>query len=169
MEWLKPEYDENIIVGVLYDGIFSWDVTDKEIWFLEYGKRINTFKEKGFDVKEEYIDETRREILILNSSNVKIFLKKIESLKIESEKLRKLLQKARKFNDGSWIYDFRPSLLVDFDSCKLFSLYAEPASYEEYVPINWQGCYYDFMELIPNDEKYWLGKNNENLLKREKI
>ena len=136
MEWLVPEYNENIIVGVLYNKVFNWYVTDKEIWYLDYQKRINAFNEKGFEVKEEYIDEARKEILILNSSNAKTFLKRIEKLKIESMQLRKLLQKARNLNDDSWIYDFRPSLYVDFDSRKLFSLYAESASYEDYVPMN---------------------------------
>lgn len=169
MERLLPEYNENIIVGVLCDGIFSWYVTDKEIWYLDYKKRIDAFKRKGFEVKVEYMDKTRKEILILCSSNAKIFLKRIEKLKIESFQLRELLQKARDLSDDSWIYDFRPSLYVDFDSCKLLSLFAEPASYEEYVPMNWQGCYFDFMKLIPDNEKYWLDENNKNLLKREGV
>lgn len=167
MEWLVPEYNENIIVGVLYNKVFNWYVTDKEIWYLDYQKRINAFNEKGFEVKEEYIDEARKEILILNSSNAKTFLKRIEKLKIESMQLRKLLQKARNLNDDSWIYDFRPSLYVDFDSRKLFSLYAESASYEDYVPMNWQGCYFDFMKLIPNNEKYWLDEKHKDLLNKE--
>lgn len=167
MEGLVPDYNENIIVGVLYNEVFNWFVTDKEIWYLDYQKRINAFNEKGFEVKEEYIDEARKEILILNSSNAKIFLKRIEKLKVESMQLRKLLQKAKNSNDDSWIYDFRPSLYVDFDSRKLFSLYAEPASYEDYVPMNWQGCYFDFMKFIPNNEKYWLDEKHKDLLNKE--
>lgn len=167
MEWLVPEYNENIIVGVLYNEVFNWYVTDKEIWYLDYQKRINAFNEKGFEVKEEYIDEARQGILILNSSNAKIFLKRIEKLKIESIQLRKLLQKERTLNDDSWTYDFRPSLYVNFDSRKLFSLYSEPASYENHVPMDWQGCYCDFMKLIPNNEKYWLDEENKDLLNKD--
>lgn len=169
MEWLNPECDDNIIVGILYNGSFCWYVTDREIWFLDYEKRINAYKEKGFEVKEEYVDETRRGILILNSDNAKLFLKRIESQRIESKRLRELLQKARNVNDDSWFFDYRPSLFVDFDSCKLFSSYSEPASYEEYVPINWQGSYSDFIGLVPDGEKYWLDEHNENLLEKEPV
>lgn len=162
---LIPECNENIIVGVLYNGIFNWYVTDKEIWFLDYKKRIIAFKDKGFDI-EEYIDDVRKDTLIMNSDNVSTFLKRIEIYKIESECLRELLEKRRASNDDSWCYDFSPSLYVDFDSNKLFSLYSEPASYEEYVPTSWEGRYFDFMYIIPYNYKYWL-KEEKNLLMEE--
>lgn len=44
MQGLVPEYNEDIIVGVYYDNFFNWYVTDKEIWFLDYKKRIDAFK-----------------------------------------------------------------------------------------------------------------------------
>lgn len=166
MERLIPDSNENIIVGVFYNGIFSWFVTDKELWFLNYRKRIDAFKEKGFDV-EEYIAEVRKDILILNSDNAKIFLSRIKKYEIEAKELRELLEKSRESNDDSWYYDFRPSLYVNFDSHKLFSLYSEPASYEEYAPQNWEARYIDFMEIIPYEEKYWLNRDCEDLLSKE--
>jgi len=33
-------------------------------------------------------------------------------------------------------------------------MFPEPASYEEYVPEEWQGKYEDFTELIPESQKY---------------
>ena len=115
MEELIPEYNENIIVGVIYNNIFDWYVTDKEIWFLDYKKRINAFKEKGVPVKEEYIDENRKNILILNTENAKFFLNRIKKYKISSRKLRVLLQQSINSNDDSWFYDFRPSLYVNME------------------------------------------------------
>lgn len=72
-----------------------------------------------------------------------------------------------KMLDDSWYYDFRPGLYVDFDSCKLFSLYSEPASYEDYAPKDWESKYFDFMKIIPDDYKYWKNSKNENLLIKE--
>lgn len=166
MERLIPDFNENIIVGVFYNGIFSWFVTDKEIWFLDYRKRIDAFKEKGFDI-EEYIDEIRKDALILNSDNASIFMQRVEKYKIESEQLRELLEKNRILKDDSWRYDFYPSLYVNFDTNKLYSLYSEPASYEEYAPANWEAKYFNFMELIPYNYKYWLNKECKNLLMEE--
>jgi len=72
--------------------------------------------------------------LILNTENAKIFLERIEKYKTSTERLRVFLQQSRKSNDDSWYYDFRSSLYVNFYTCKLFSIYSEPASFEEYVP-----------------------------------
>lgn len=120
----------------------------------------------GFEVKEEYIDENRKDILILNTENAKIFLERIEKYKTSAERLRVFLQQSRKSNDDSWYYDFRSSLYVNFDTCKLFSIYSEPASFEEYVPLNWEGKYFDFMGNIPIKERYWIDEENNNLLVR---
>lgn len=166
MKRLMPDCNENIIVGVFYNRKFSWFLTDKEIWFLDYRKRIDAFKEKGFHI-EEYIDDIRKDTLILNSDNAKIFLEKIKAYQIDSKKLRELLEKSKTPDDDSWYYDFRPGLYVDFDSCKLFSLYSEPSSYEEYTPKDWESKYFDFMEIIPDDYKYWQNSKNENLLTKE--
>lgn len=139
MENLIPEYNENIIVGVCYDKKFNWYVTYREIWFLDYKKRIDAFKKIGFETKEEYIDDERKGLLVLNSDNANTFLERIKNYKIEAEQLRELLLQSKDPMDDSWQYDFRPSLYVNFDSCKLFSLYPESASYEEYVPLGWDG------------------------------
>lgn len=168
MEELMPEYNETIIVGVFYKDNFNWYVTEKEIWFLDYQKRINAFKKRGFEVKEEYIEEERKNILVLNGETADLFLKRIEKYKIEVEHLRELLKQKRTLKDNSWDYDFRPSLYVNFDTCELFSWYSEPASFEEYVPSNWKGAYRDFMDIIPADMKYWMDKKTD-LLKQEEL
>lgn len=163
MNNLIPDSSDDIIVGVLYDSVFNWYVTDKEIWYLDYQKRIEAFRKKGFEI-EEYIDEIRKNLLVLNSNNAKQFLEKIKGYQVNTNKLRELLQESINANDDSWRYVFRPSLYIDFDSRKLFSLYSEPASYEKYAPKNWEAKYIDFMDDIPYDKKYWLSENGQNLL-----
>lgn len=166
MSIVISDFSENIIVGVVYNSVYNWYVTDKEIWFLDYKKRIKIFEEKGFEIKEEYIDESRQNLLILDSQNISVFLEKISEHKISTNELRKLLIKSREAGDDSWMYQFRPSLYVNFDNHKLYSLYSEPASYEDYVPINWEGSYFDFLELVPITCKYWISEDSVNLLKR---
>ena len=75
----------------------------------------------------------------------------------------KLFLQAKEDNDESWAYDFRPSLYVDFDSRKLFSLYSEPASYEDFVPNKWVGEFFDFLNLVPESEKYWVEESYRSL------
>lgn len=160
------DFSENIIVGVVYNNIYNWYVTDKEIWFLDYKKRIKIFGDKGFEIKEEYLDESRQNLLILDSHNINIFLDRISEHKISTNELRRFLIAGRDTEEDSWMYEFRPSLYVDFDNCKLYSLYSEPACYEEYVPINWVGSYFDFLELVPIKCKYWIDGDSVNLLER---
>lgn len=169
MEHLIPDCSENIIVGVFYNKSFSWYVTDKEIWFLDYRKRIAAFKESGFEIKEEYIDEDRQGLLLLDSDNASIFLERIKEYKVDTEWLHEFLIRRRNSEDESWFYDFCPSLYVDFDKHRLFSLYSEPASYEQYVPLNWEGSYFDFTELVPKEKQYWMSESNEDLLEKERI
>lgn len=90
------------------------------------------------------MDESRKNLLILDSKNVSMFLERISECEIFTNELRKPLIKNREVEDDSWIYEFRPSLYVNFDNHKLYSLYSESASYEDYVPVSWEGSYFDF-------------------------
>ncbi len=166
MEIALSDFSENIIVGVVYNNVYNWYVTDKEIWFLDYKKRIKIFEDKGFEIKEEYLDESRQNLLILDSQNASLFLERISKRKISTNELREFLIADMAIGNESWLYEFRPSLYVDFDNHKLYSLYSEPASYEDYVPINWEGSYFDFLELVPIEYKYWINEDSINILER---
>lgn len=159
---LYPDYNENIIVATIHNHEFAWYVTDKELWYLDYKKRMNLFKEQGYDLPEEYIDDERQNLLLLDSSNAHIFLERIVGYKVSTQTLRNLLKEAKDMNDDSYLYDFRPSLYVNFDQRFFYSSYTEPASYEDYVPEHWISKFKDFKEIIPDDEKYWIGENLED-------
>ncbi|PGX89552.1 hypothetical protein COE15_27850, partial [Bacillus cereus] len=75
-----------------------------------------------------------------------------------------LLENIKNKIEGEDLLDFSPVLLINFDDKKLYSMFPEPASYEEYVPKDWNGKYEDFTELIPKLEKYWIDEFNNNLL-----
>ncbi len=168
MDSLNFDNGNNIIVGVLFDGQFDWYVTDKELWYLDYKKRIDAFRKKGYEI-ENFIDDTRKDLLVLSSNNAGQFLREIEKCKFTTNDLRQFLEESINSNDDSWKYDFQPSLYVDFDTQRLFSLYSEPASYEEYVPEKWEAKYIDFMKEIPYIKKYWINKCGTNLLEEGKV
>ena len=36
-----------------------------------------------------------------------------------------------------------------------YSMYVEPASYEDYAPVGWKTKYASFLDLIPAEKRYW--------------
>ena len=54
---LKIDLNEQFIVYAIYNGCGKWYISDKEVWYLDYQKRIEAYKKIGYEIKEEYIDE----------------------------------------------------------------------------------------------------------------
>lgn len=157
----KIDVNEDIIVFVIHKGRKDWYISDKEIWFLDKQKRINMYRNLGYEINEEYIDERRKDLLILDTKNADIFLSRIKKDVVLSSQLRGVLLEFVNDED-EWIYNYMPSLYVDFNKKELLSMYSEPASYEDYVPIGWKSCFRDFIELIPKKYCYW-----NNIIKLE--
>ncbi|MCY9019498.1 hypothetical protein MOF32_13555 [Priestia megaterium] len=160
---LEPIYAEEIIIGVIFNQQFQWYITTKELWYLDYNKLDQAF-ENGDDLSTDLSSEPEREgITVLDEKNAEAFLKRVESFKVDKSYLLSLFEE-RILNDvDDDRLDFSPSLLVDFDDKKLYSMFPEPASFEEYVPDNWDGWYEDFTNLVPEKEKYWINDRQENL------
>lgn len=161
---LQPDYMENIIVGVLLNDKFSWYVSDKDLWFLDYSKMIQSFEKKGFEIDVENIDDKRKGMIILDTENAAEFLKRIEINKVTSSELHSALLANRTQLDDTWQYDYRPSLYINFDKKNFYSSYSEPASFEDYMPNLWVAEYQSFDNLIPREQRYWLDSNHKNLL-----
>lgn len=161
---VEPMYAENVIVGVVYNNVWQWYVTKKDLWFLDYKKLEKAYLDKGFDIQDIIDDNERIGVKVLNKENVKIFLSNIEEYLVTTDELNSMLKiKAKSKGDFDDLLDFCPSLFVDFDSKRLFSMFPEPASFEDYVPEGWIGEYVDFTNLVPDKEKYWLDDNNKNI------
>ncbi|PFP46484.1 hypothetical protein COK01_20545 [Priestia megaterium] len=160
---LEPIYAENVIVGVIYKKQFQWYVTDRELWYLDYVKFAQAFENEGDLAVDEYIEPERKGMEILGSENAGLFLKRIESYKGDAATLLKLFEDKIESGEEEDVLDFIPSFLVDFDQKVFYSLFPEPASFEEYVPSDWKGTYEDFTGLIPETEKYWVNKDGESL------
>lgn len=161
---LEPLYAENIIVAIIYNNEFKWYVTDKELWFLDYNKLDNAYKSLGIKIQDNNEPEERRKIKVLDNENVDIFLQRINKYIATKDELNYLLLESIKSkSEEEDLLDFSPVLLINFDNKTLYSMFPEPASYEEYIPKGWVGKYVDFTELIPKSEKYWIDKFDNNL------
>ncbi|PFM63254.1 hypothetical protein COJ48_17555 [Bacillus cereus] len=162
---LEPLYAENIIVAIIYNNEFKWYVTDKELWFLDYNKLDNAYKNLGVRIQDNDETEERNGIEVLDNKNIEVFLPRINKYKTTKEELNYLLLKNIKSkNAGEDLLDLSPVLLINFDNKILYSMFPEPASYEEYVPKDWIGKYESFTEFIPESENYWIDEFHNNLL-----
>lgn len=141
---LMPEYAHNIIVGVVFRNQWSWYITEREYWFL------NVEMEDRFGI--EVLDET----------TAAEFFRLIADFRVPSTELSQMLVDLRdSFQHQDEVLEFVPALYVHFDDRLLYSLFPEPMSFERYVPEGWAGEYRDFLELVPEAERYWMiqGKN----------
>ena len=163
---LEPEYAQNIIVSVVFQGEWQWYVTDRDLWFLDLNKLREAFAKKGYYTMNTNDDSERFGIKVLNEKTAKIFLKNIHEYRVETNDLRKkIVEDYLFFEDPNYILDMCPALMVDFDKKILISLFPEPASYEYYVPDGWMGKYEDFTVMIPDEQKYWI-INGEDFFKK---
>ncbi|WP_336779326.1 hypothetical protein [Paenibacillus illinoisensis] len=134
----EPEYAQNTIAGVLFRGTFCWYVTEREYWFL------NVEMEERFGIE------------ILNEETAAVFLQAIQDERVTAAELRDRLYQFRKqHQEGDEWLKFVPSFLVDFDHRQFCSMFPEPASFEHYMPQGWVGSYVDFLDRVPEEQRYW--------------
>lgn len=145
-------FNEQFIVFAIYNRNANWYISDKEIWFLDYQKRIEAYKNRGYDIPSEYIDERRKDLLYIDESCLQLFIDRIKKDRCPVSELKEMLKQS----DPEYESDYSPSLYVDFDKHIVYSMYSEDASYEDYVPVDWDGQYKDFLTLIPSQERYWV-------------
>ena len=150
---IEIDLNEQFIIYVVYKGCGKWYISDKEIWYLDYQKRIEVYRKRGYEIKDEYIDEKRRDLLCVDEKNALIFLKRIEEDECSTGDLKELFLQNQEEDD------YKPSLYVDFDKKLLYSMYIEPASYEDYVPVGWNAKYKSFLDIIPAEKRYWEKQN----------
>ncbi len=156
---LKPEYGNIIIVATIYKNIFNWYITEKELWLMDLSN-------------EEFICEERYGILILNENTVEQFFYKIKDCRINTQELKKMFINSLKydFDLENTLYDFRPSIYINFDKKQLYSSFPEMTSFQEYVPSGWLGKYVNLqklLKLIGDENNYWI-VGNKNYYKNIK-
>jgi len=152
---IAPKYAENIIVAIIHKGNLSWYIADKEIWYMDYKKRIRVFEENGYSINVDHIDDLRKKLLVLDENTVELFIEKLVNFEVTAEALKKFLKEEKKIND-EWNYDLSPSLYIDFDKRILYTAYREMDNYENYIPKGWKAEPKEFLYKIPLSKRYWL-------------
>lgn len=156
---MKPTYAENIVVAIKHDGCMEWYILDKDYCFLDYAKLEEAYRKKGYAVIDD--NNFRYGIKVVNELTKNLFLKNIKKYKISAEKLKEMLLNE---SDPEEKLAYNPSILIDFENKVLVSYYAEPESFEYFVPDNWNGEYRDFEADIPQIQKYWINENGQDLI-----
>ncbi|WP_017814732.1 hypothetical protein [Paenibacillus shenyangensis] len=155
---IPVSYGENIIVAVRLEGSWSWYVTEKEYWFMDLPRFEQAFAHKGHTLSADTDYDYRFHIPVLNENTVHTFLKCIQEEQFSVADLHAgfIAEVNKHGGDSEFVAGWTPSLLLDFDQRQLFSYFPEPASFEQYVPDGWTGHYENFMEQLPDEQKYWL-------------
>ena len=156
---MKPIYAENIIVAIKSCGCIEWYILDKDYCFLDYPKLEEAYRKKGYN--DTFDDDSRFGIKVVNELSKTQFLDHIKEYKITAEELKKMLMKESDYNDK---LAYNPAILIDFENRVFISYYAEPESFEAFVPDGWIGKYQDFTEEIPEKQRYWMDENGKNLI-----
>lgn len=162
----EPEYAQNIVVGVLFQTVFSWYISEKEYWYLDYTKYNRALLAAGHTglTSEDY--EERCHIAILDENTAKNFLACIRDKHVPTNMLSQMMLVRRTRNEHDDLLDFSPCLLVNFDQRQLSSQYPEMIRFEKYVPDGWISSYRNFLLEIPVAERYWI-VDGKNLFSRE--
>lgn len=160
----KPEYAQDIVVGITFRNTFAWYITDKEYWYLDYTKYDRALLESGFKSSTVGDYSSRFDIAILDTDTIEYFLSHIGDWRVPTEILSHMMLAKKNSNKEDDLLDFAPCLFVDFDQKQLFSQYPEMIRFELYVPDAWTGIYQDFTLKIPGNARYWI-VDGHNLFK----
>ncbi|WP_249928286.1 hypothetical protein [Niallia circulans] len=116
---LKPEYAQNIIVGVKTSSQFSWYLTERDVWILDIVKYKKLYERNGFSFDMDFALSLRNNISVVNEKNYRLYLQEYTDYLVPSSELKKLVEH---HDYGSTILELRPSLFIDFNQ-KSFSLF----------------------------------------------
>ncbi len=107
------------------------------------------------------VQHTRFGIKVVNKLTKTLFLDKIKEYRISTEELKRMLMNESNYNEK---LAYNTSILIDFENEVLMSYYAEPESFEDFVPDGWDGKYQDFAADIPQNQRYWIDENGQSLI-----
>lgn len=159
-------YARNVIVAVRRHNQWYWYISDKELWVLDLVKLAKAFDTHFTSAPTSFsgrfsipvVNEVTAEQFLAHMAPYQVnvgYLREVVRQRIDLTELSAASEESAEEMLDDWL-ELLPSLLVDFDNRSLFSLYAEPMSFESYVPEQWTGEYQCFYERIPEEQRYWI-------------
>lgn len=140
-----------IIVCVKAGGL-KYFISEPHYWVLDRNKSFPDLAQSPSP------HSSRFGIAIVDQGNHQVFLEAMGKFQKSASELKSLI--SREVTDhgtkGPGFLEFFPTLLVDFDEKKLFSLGSESYDFEDFVPNGWTSAVEDFLSTIPLAERYWV-------------
>ena len=156
----KPRYADRIIVGVRSNLGFEWHISDRDTWIMDIYKYQNAYQNVGYKVNLDFILSLRNNMAILNEGNYIQYLSLNDDEVVSTDELRDAIIQ---FDKSDTILAYFPSIYADFIERQFYSMYPENIPFEKYVPDGWKGEVSNFIEKIPQNERYW-DINGTNLI-----
>ena len=141
---------EKLIVCTFLDG-WQYFLSETHYWILD---RVKWFRGVE-DVEESH--EERFGLAIVSRANAAKLLQQMQPFRKSIQELRDLLL-ANVDDTTPWsdAIVFFPSLMVDFRSQCLFTMWPETPSFEDFVPSGWSSDACEFLNELPGQERYWV-------------
>lgn len=156
--------DEFIVMVKANREYSFYTCTEPDFWVIDNAGYGQAFIDNGYDLSHIKEDYERFDTGILSLSNLGVFLKRIESEKVEVDFLEELILSCLPTNDWWSVEKYIPRLIYDFDS-NTYCSYHDQHIFEKFIPNVWVKNDYPFKEL-PEAYKYWV-VNGEDLLEKE--
>jgi hypothetical protein len=159
---LLPEYCVNIVVAVVYRGRWTWLVTPKDHWLLDYRRLRNEFMklESDLSADDDGIPDEHPErfgIEVLDETTIGDYLAQASEYVVTTAELAALFREYLAAGRNRDLTEMPPGLLVDFDARRLVDDLPEPSGpFEECVPPGWSGECDSFLAKVPDEHRYWV-------------
>lgn len=140
---------QDIIVLVLYKNSWKWYLSEKELWIMDYKKFTHAFDPSDDDYSDRF------NIPVLDDFSAEYFFSHMKEFVVPKKKLEGLILENLPITSWENVAHIFPSLFLNFEAKKLYSVFQELTRFEEFVPENWASEYGDFYGKIPDEFKYW--------------
>lgn len=162
---VQPKYAENIIVAVIQRREWSWYVSARDLWLMDWRKWAEAWGQNPDET--DYSGRFGIEVLDVNSA--KPFFQHMSQYRVTTGYLRNLVAKAYDYKGLPTfsiqeqaelladLWHLIPSLLLDFDGKSFISNYPEPDfAPEQFVPDGWMVKDASLFESVPKEHRYWV-------------
>jgi len=146
---VEPDFSDNIVVLIKNNNVYTWYVSEKELWIMDLLKLYNAFRKKRkLPLVNEIHEEGEREgYEILDCHNIGHFQTKMREYEVSYNELKEYYQLFSEVYMGGKQFRVFPSFFINFDSKIFISYFSEPGSYEDFVPDGWRGIYENEMNF----------------------